>query len=84
MSLCQCEVYEVCPVCNPDAHAREVARLKAHAAAQEKKGINLDDLEWEAQGLLNLLKERELGLMSWNMMLKDKIVNLRKLTEGVE
>lgn len=51
--------------------------------AEEKKGINLDDLEWEVQGLLTLLKDRELGLMSWNRLLKEKIVNLRKLTEGV-
>lgn len=80
MSRCQCEVYEVCPVCSPVAHAREVARLCATA---KPKSINLDDLQWEAEGLMTLLKDREPGLMSWNMLLKDKLKNIHEIIKPV-
>jgi hypothetical protein len=43
------------------------------------QGINLDELQRETQRLLNLLKNREPGLMTWNTFLRDQIVGMRSM-----
>lgn len=47
--------------------------------AEGKKGVNLDELQAEAEKLVVLLKEREPGLMSWNMCVRERLEGLHKL-----
>lgn len=46
---------------------------------RQKKGVNLDDLQQEAEKLLFLLKDRQPGLMTWNERLHERLQNLHKL-----
>ncbi len=42
-------------------------------------GINLDELQAEAEKLVSLLKDRQLGLMSRNQFLSERIKNIHAL-----
>ena len=69
--------------------AREIREVKeslfgqkqanAKKAEGEKKGINLDDLQQEAEKLLSLLKDRHPGLMTWNDFMRKRLQNLHEL-----
>ena len=43
--------------------------------------MNLDELQTEVEKLLALLKDRERGLMSWNMLLAEKLKTIKALIE---
>jgi len=70
--------------------AREIREVKeavlgqkqasAKKSEREKKGINLDDLQQEAEKLLALLEDRQPGLMTWNEFMQKRLQNLHKLT----
>ena len=46
---------------------------------KEKKGINLDELQEETEKFLSLLKEREVGLMTWNMSIFERLEKMHTL-----
>ena len=54
-------------------------QASAKKAEDEKKGINLDDLQQETEKLLALLKDRQPGLMTWNEFMQERLQNLHKL-----
>lgn len=45
-----------------------------------KKGVNLDELQQEAEKLLALLNDRQPGLMTWNEFLHERLHSLHALT----
>lgn len=47
----------------------------------KEKGINLDELQSEAEKLVSLLKDRNLGLMAWNESLSKQVKSLRDLLD---
>jgi hypothetical protein len=49
-------------------------------SAPAATGVNLDELQTEAERLVALLKDRQPGLMSWNGFLKERIDNMHRLT----
>lgn len=44
-------------------------------------GINLDDLQQVAEKLVALLKDRQLGLMSWNAAMYERLKEMKALIE---
>lgn len=44
--------------------------------------MNLDELQKETEKLLLLLKDRQTGLMSWNMLLTERLKEIKKLIES--
>lgn len=44
-----------------------------------KKGVNLDELQKEAERLVKLLQEREPGLATWNGAVLDQLRALKAL-----
>lgn len=44
--------------------------------------MNLDELQKETEKLLLLLKDRQTGLMSWNMFLEERLKEIKKLIES--
>lgn len=44
-----------------------------------EKGINLDELTQEAEKLLGLLNDRQPGLITWNVLLYERLQSLYKL-----
>ncbi|MEK7576280.1 MAG: hypothetical protein AAB482_01160 [Patescibacteria group bacterium] len=46
----------------------------------EENSINLDELQEEAEKLLALLKNRQLGLLTWNLFLCERLENLHTLS----
>ena len=49
-------------------------------ATTPEKGINLDELQQEAEKLVSLLKDRQPGLMTWNEFIQERLQNLHRLT----
>ena len=49
-------------------------------STKKKKGIDLDKLQQETEKLLALLKDRQLGMMTWNGFLQERLTNLHELT----
>jgi len=47
---------------------------------KEEKGISLDELQEETEKLLALLKDRQPGLMTWNMFMHDRLTKMHALT----
>jgi len=47
------------------------------------KSINLDDLHNEAKKLVSLLDDRQLGLMTWNDFLVERLKNIHKMIDPV-
>ena len=45
-----------------------------------KKSINLDELQQRVKQLLALLKDRQPGLMGWNMFMQERLQDLHCLT----
>lgn len=54
--------------------------MAASTTTEEKKGVNLDELQQEAEKLLSLLNDRQPGLMTWNEFLHERIKKLHALT----
>jgi len=48
-----------------------------------KTGVNLDELQQEAEKLVALLKDRQSGLMSWNMLMKERVESIHNMTGEV-
>lgn len=46
--------------------------------------IDLDQLQAEVEKLLALLKNREPGLMTWNMFLHDRLQSIFKLAKAMD
>lgn len=44
--------------------------------------MNLDELQSEVEKLLSLLRDRQTGLMSWNMFLEDRLKKIKVLMEN--
>lgn len=44
-----------------------------------KKGVNLDELQVEAEKLVKLLQDREIGLAMWNEAMQERLQKLRDL-----
>ncbi|MEK7120311.1 MAG: hypothetical protein AAB824_02100 [Patescibacteria group bacterium] len=42
--------------------------------------LDLDELQRETEQLLALLKDRQLGVMSWYMFMRERLQNMRALT----
>ena len=45
--------------------------------------IDLDELQMEAEKLLSLLKDRQHGLISWNLSLLERIEDIHRITSSV-
>ncbi len=45
-----------------------------------KKGINLDELQQEAEKLLVLLKDRQMGMMTWDDFMRERLQKIHTLT----
>jgi len=63
----------------------EIEEQKKEAATakkseDEKKSVNLDDLQGEIEKSLGLLSDRHPGLSAWNGCLHDRLQELHKLT----
>lgn len=43
--------------------------------------IDLDQLQTEAERLVSLLKDRQPGLMTWNEMLRSRLIRIRQMLE---
>ncbi len=41
--------------------------------------MNLDELQQETEKLIGLLRDRETGLMTWNLFLAEKLQNIVNL-----
>lgn len=54
---------------------RDQKQASAKKTGDEKKIINLDDLQQETEKLLALLKDRRSGLMTWNEALLQNLHN---------
>ena len=46
---------------------------------KEKKGIDLDKFEELLRQTLSLVKERQVGLASWNILLADRVEKLKEM-----
>jgi uncharacterized membrane-anchored protein len=46
----------------------------------KKEGVNLDDLQGEAERLLALLKDRQPGHATWHSFLEERLRKLHALT----
>ncbi len=56
----------------------------SNPAISKKPGIiDLDELQTEAERLLSLLKDRQHGLISWNLYLKERIENIHRISSVV-
>ena len=53
--------------------------IPASSLPGREKGVNLDELQQEAEKLLALLKDRN-GLIIWNKLLHERLQNLHVLT----
>lgn len=52
---------------------------------EQGKSIDLDDLQNETEKLLSLLKDRQLGLTSWNNLLSERLKSIhQKISPVVE
>lgn len=49
-------------------------------SSESERGINLDELQQEAEKLLSLLKDRQMGLMSWNGCFCERLKSMHALT----
>jgi hypothetical protein len=49
-------------------------------AMESRRGISLDDLQQETEKLLDLLKDRQPGIMTWNEFMHERLANLHRLT----
>ena len=45
------------------------------------KVVNLDELQTETEKLLQLLNDRQLGLITWNMFLIERLTAIKKMAE---
>ena len=54
-------------------------RQKNSEEKSKEEGINLDELQCEAEKLVSLLKDRNPGLMTWNDSLSKQLKSLRDL-----
>lgn len=41
--------------------------------------MNLDQLQQEAEKLVSLLKDRQLGLMTWHMLLEERLKAIKQM-----
>lgn len=48
-----------------------------------RKGIDLDELQKDVEKLLSLLEHRERGLITWNVMLKDRLLSIHQITKQI-
>lgn len=46
---------------------------------ETEKGIDLDELQGEAEKLVSLLKDRQPGLMTWNDFMRERLEALHSL-----
>lgn len=46
----------------------------------KQSGIDLDELQREAEKLLDLLNDRQPGLMSWNFMMKARLAKIYQIS----
>jgi hypothetical protein len=48
--------------------------------------MNLEDLQNEVEKLLSLLRDRQIGLFTWNQFLRERLSAIKKMIEaaGVE
>lgn len=53
------------------------------ASPEKEKGIDLDELQSEAEKLVSLLKDRQPGLMTWNNFLRERLEAIHQLTSKV-
>jgi hypothetical protein len=44
--------------------------------------MNLDELQEEAQKLLKLLEDRQIGTMGWNMFMTERLQKIKQLIEN--
>lgn len=44
--------------------------------------MNLNELQAEVEKLLALLQDRQPGLMSWNMLLNERLQSIQKMIES--
>ena len=49
----------------------------------DAKGVDLDELQSEADKLVSLLKDRQPGLATWNRLLRERVESLHWLTGQV-
>lgn len=47
---------------------------------RKQSGIDLDELQGETEKLLALLKDRQHGLMTWNMFMKERLENIHRIS----
>lgn len=67
---------------------REIEQVKKTILRQNKPkskegGVNLNELQSEAEKLLSLLKDRQQGLFSWNQCMHDCLKNMHELTSRI-
>lgn len=43
--------------------------------------MNLDELQKEVEKLLSLLKDRQQGMMTWNLFLSDRLTSIKGMIE---
>ena len=55
--------------------------MDGHEKEEEKKGINLDELQTETEKLLSLLKDRQPGLYTWNTFMFERLAILKGLID---
>lgn len=56
--------------------------MDGQAAITKGTNMNLDELQKEIEKLLVLLKDRQQGMMSWNMFLEERLKNIHKMIES--
>lgn len=54
--------------------------IPASSLPGREKGINLDELQLETEKLLSLLKDRQPGMVGWNMFLRERLQKLHHIT----
>ncbi|TWU51412.1 hypothetical protein Poly59_30040 [Rubripirellula reticaptiva] len=68
-------------ICQDASHRRSVAR-HCYLAGFGVSAMNLDELQAEVEKLLALLKDRQPGLMTWNMFLNERLEAVQKMIES--
>lgn len=71
---------------NRQAFARDIREVKENLLARKRaseeklanqeKGVNLDELQQEVERILNLLKDRQPGLFTWNGFMHERLQSL--------
>lgn len=49
-------------------------------AEKTQVDLDLDELQQETERLLALLKDRQIGALSWNIFMRERLQNVRALT----